>query len=394
MPDRRWTVAALPLLLALASCDKGVPAPAKMDPVTMDEAKRLATDFQAAVTPCDGAKVDPLIDGENLIRRAIQKSTVKGSMRDGIAKGMRSNSVGRMLCQGWGADATYTLLRIREVDGQPRPLFRLISDDAVNYHELELGKSRSDHRVRVVDVRIFASGDLLSESLTQMLDQAAATMKSGADPADFRRTGQELRDARERGDNVEARRLLSTLPEPMRRSKPMRLAELMIASDLDEATYADIMEKYRHDFPDDPSGDVLAIDYFYLKKDMTQTLAAVDRLDQLVGGDPYLAVLRANAHLLEPTPEHLAEAERWARKATTAEPTNENGWWTLAAILLQRGDHTAVVAVADTLRTRFAATIDPVAMAGNDLWSAHFDSPAYRAWQTQHPSSPTAPTVE
>jgi hypothetical protein len=376
--SRSVVVVVVPALLALASCKKGVPAPEPMDPVSHDEAKAFATAFAAAAAPCDVSKVDRLLDGESVVRRALQRSKVRGALRDGIARGLRSRSLGTMICQGMSDDARYVLLKIDDVAGAPHPVFRLLSDGAVNYHELELGKSRKDHQVRAVDIRVFATGDMLSESLAQMMDQAEAVTRTGADAAQFQRTVQGIQDARQSGDNAEARRLLATIPAPMRAAKPIRLAELMIASDQDETTYGEVMERYRRDFPGDPSADVVAIDYFYLRKDLPRTLAAVESLDARVGGDPYLANLRASAYLLDPTPEHLAEAERWARKGVEAVPDDEDALWSLAAILLMRGDHAAVLPVADTLRTRFAATIDPTAMAGNELWAAHFASDAYQ----------------
>lgn len=379
-----WTVVVLATLVVLASCKQGVPAPERMDPVSHDEAKAFAAAFAAAISPCDAGKLDTLIDRETLLRRALQHSKVTGALKDGIARGLRTSSLGQLLCRGLGQDAHYALLRIKDDGGVPRPFFRLVASGAVNYHELELGKSRKDHQVRALDIRVYATGDLLSESLTQMIDQAAEVAKSGAAASDFQRAAEGIQEARARGDNAEARRLFATVPAPLRATKPMRLTELMIASDLDEATYKDVMEKYRRDFPDDPSADVVAIDYFYLRRDMQGTLDAVDRLDELVDGDPYLATLRANAYLLDPTPEHLAQAETWARKATDASADDENAWWSLVGVLLTRGDHAAVLPVADTLRTKFKAAIDPVSMAGNELWTAHFASDAYRQWAETH----------
>lgn len=376
--DRSWTAAALLALLVLAACKRGSRPPDRMDPVTIDEARQFATAFGAALAPCDPTRVGALLDGDNLMRRAVHKSKLPAKLRRQMSGAGDGAPIAGLLCQGIGEDATYVLLRIKEVDGQPRPLFRLIADDAVNYHELELGTSRKDHVVRVVDIRVYASGDLLSESMTQMFDQVAVAMRAGGDPASIQRTTQALKEARVRGDSEEVRRLLSTMPPELRNAKPMRLAELMVGPDLDEAVYAEIMERYRHDFPDDPSIDVVAVDYYYLKKDMAGVLGAIEKLDKLVGGDPYLDVLRANAYLLDTEPAHLAEAERWARKATEAEPALENAWWSLAVALLRRGDHAAVLPVADTLRTRFEAQIDPESMAGNELWTAHFASAAYR----------------
>lgn len=365
--------------LALAACKKDARPPDKMDPVSIDEAKAMAAEFEKAIAPCDPARVGELLDGDNLIRRAVQASDLPAGLRRQLTSGGAGGSqIAGMLCQGMGADASYVLLRIREVNGQPQPIFRLISDDAVNYHELALGKSKKDHKVRAVDIRVYATGDFLSESMAQMFEQAAAAMKNGGDPMRLKRTTDALNRARQGGDPEEVRRLLAEMPAELRNTKPMRLAELMVGADLDEATYTEIMERYRRDFPNDPSADVVSVDYFFLKKDIGKTVEVLDKLDRQVGGDPYLGVLRANAYLLDEEPAHVAAAVDAARKATEAEPTLEAAWWALTAALLTKKDHAALPPVVDTLRTKFQADISPEAMAGNDLWTDYFASEAYK----------------
>jgi hypothetical protein len=374
---RPW-IAPLAALLVLAACDKGSRPPDKMDPVTMDEAKKLAADFGAAMTPCDPDAAGALFDGENLIRRAVHQSKLPANLRRDITGSMDGRNLAGMLCEGMGEDASYVLLRIKEIDGQPRPLFRLIADDAVNYHELELGKSKKDQRVRIVDMRIYASGDLLSQSMTQLFDQAAAVMKGGADPAKLQRTIDGMKAARASGDAEEVSRLVNEMPPELRNTKPMRLAELMVGADLEEHKYAEIMERYRRDFPGDPSVDVISVDYFFVKKDRPRLLEAIAKLDALAGGDPYLAVMRANAHLLEPPAPDLAAAEQHARAAIAAEPSLELGHWVLAVVYLKRGDFAAVAPVVATLRTKFEYDVAPGQMEDEALWAPYFASEAYR----------------
>ncbi|MCE9573151.1 MAG: hypothetical protein K8W52_08335 [Deltaproteobacteria bacterium] len=380
---RRLTGARAPRLaaimlaaLALTACSKPVPAPDEMDPVSLDEAKAVAAAFKAAYVPCDPARVDALLDFESLVRRAIQRVEAPDDLRRGIAEGARAKGgAGQMLCAGVTADSTYDLLRIKDVHGQPRPLLRIISNSAVNYHELELGKSRTDHRVRIVDIQIYTSGDRLSDTLAQLFQQGVAVVEDGdGDGMDTKM--HEASQAAARGDHATVRRLMRELPAKLRNTKAMRMMDLMSAGSLDPVDYDAAMEQYRRDFPGDPSVEMMSIDYYYLKKDIAKTVAALDHLDQQVGGDPYLAVMRASAYLIDQEPEHLAAAEQWARKATEGMPDNKNAWWTLAAVLLVRKDYAAVVPVVATLRGRFSEKIDPQTMAKNELWTGFFASPA------------------
>ena len=140
------------LLVALAACGGGSPKPEAMDPVTADEAAQLAKDFEAAVEPCDGDKVTALIDIDNVIRRAARESGLEGRDQEDLYQGMKigARDIGTTLCTDFPDDSQFTLLRIRDEGGKnPTPLFRSLSEGGVNYFELELGKSKRDHQVRV-----------------------------------------------------------------------------------------------------------------------------------------------------------------------------------------------------------------------------------------------------
>jgi len=371
------------VLSIVAACGDGVPKPAAVDPVSTSEAEEFARKFEAAMNPCDAGKLDALIDVETLLRRATEKADAPPAAKRGFLDGARSGAnVSTMLCQGVtaAADASYSLLRVRDTGGQPRPLFRLLGDGKVNYHELELGKSRQDHKIRAVDLHIYVSGESLSDTLASLLEQSVASAKGGGNIDAAARTMRDIRDAQNRGEGREVRRLIGTLPPQLRQAKAFRLLEVMVAADLDEATYGELIAGYEKSFPDDPSLDMVSIDGYYLRKNATAALAAIDRIDRRVGGDPYNGLLRASAHLLDPTPEHLAEADKWAQVTTEAMPTHQNGWWTLATVRLTRGDHAGVVPVLDKLEQDFGVSFDRAAMASEPVWQGFLQSPEFAAW--------------
>src|SRR5687768_85070 len=121
----RGALRSVVLASVMVGCGDGVPKPVAVDPVSMTEAEELARRFEAAMEPCDASKIDVLIDLESLLRRATGKANAPAATKQGFLCGARDGtSVGPTLCQGMtagGMTATYDLLRIREVDGQPRP---------------------------------------------------------------------------------------------------------------------------------------------------------------------------------------------------------------------------------------------------------------------------------
>lgn len=149
---------------------------------------------------------------------------------------------------------------------------------------------------------------------------------------------------------------------------------------LEDPAYVDLLTAFERDFPDDPSMLLLVIDGHVMRKDVHALIAAIDRLERKLGGDPYLDLHRAGAYTLDPTPANLSEGELLARAVTTKLPELQDGWWTLATIQLMRGDHAGVVPTLDELKRRFAIVFDRDAMAAEAIYAGFLASPEFTAW--------------
>jgi hypothetical protein len=367
---------AVTLALALAACSgDGAPRPTAMDPVSADEAAELARRFEAAVEPCVGAKISLLLDIDNVIRRAVKASGLKPNEERELYKGMKMAAprIGDQLCVDFPDDSDFTLLRIRDIDGQPRPLFRNLSAKGVNYFELELGKSKKDQQVRIIDMYIYLSGENLSETFAQLARASIGALRAGDDVNEFG----DIVKARKVGDDEEARRLLGRLPPRVRDSKPVLLMELQLI-DAEDPDYLGVVEKIERAFPGDPAIDMVSIDGFFLREEVGKLLTILDRLDRRVGGDPYLGYLRANAYLLEPTPEHLAAAETSVREAIARLPDRWDPLFGLLTVQVKQQRYPEAMATLTTLRDRFDVSVDHDVVAGDADWQLFLATPAYQ----------------
>jgi len=367
---------ALLRLGSVAACGDGVPAPAAMDPVSAEEAATLAAAFEAALEPCDAAKVGALLDEEQLVRRAVAASGVRKGDQLGMYQGMRRKdaAMGPLLCARFGAEVDVEVLRVVVRDGRPTPVLRILGSTGFNYYELELGKSRADHVVRIVDFYVYIAGERMSDTFARLGAQGVGAIRAGGDPEMLGR----ITAAQQRGDRAEARKLIGALPKPLRDSKQVRIMELatVIATDPD---YQATIERFERAFPDDPALDIISLDGLYLRHDVPALVKTIDRLDRRVGGDPYLAFLRVNAYLLEPTPEHLAAAETAARAAVAGMPKNTSVLLALATVQLRRGDRTGAVVTLETLRA-LGSEVGRASVAKDPDWQAFFASPEYASW--------------
>jgi hypothetical protein len=370
--------AAFLVAVALVACgDDGVPKPAAMLPVTKDEATAVADRFAEAASPCNADTLGLLIDSKNLAKRAVNKSHVRPDVKREVLKELdrRDFNVAKQLCIGFPPDVHFDLVRVRQIGGNQRPLLRMTSASTFNYYDLEVGKPKTGGGPIIVDMLDFYSGSLLSEIVSEGMGVGVSSASRGEqfDPT-------VLANARAAGDWKAVRAFIEGLPPKVRASRIFRLAELQAAMQLGDSRYIDLITQFEHDFPDDPALLLLVIDGYVMKKDGPKLLAAIDRLDRKVGGDPYLELHRAVAYTLDPTPANLAKAEASARAIVTAMPDLQQAWWTLVTVQLQRGDHAGVVPTLDAIKQRFALTFSREAMAAEPLYATFLQSPEFAEW--------------
>ena len=111
---------------------------------------------------------------------------------------------------------------------------------------------------------------------------------------------QEISDAIRQNNPRQAIAVYDALPQSIKGEKVPLLARLMAAQSLDDdAEYRKAMDDFRRYFPEDPCLDLINIDHYFLTKQFDKELAAIDHIETVVGGDPYLNVLRANVYFAQ-----------------------------------------------------------------------------------------------
>ena len=158
----------------------------------------------------------------------------------------------------------------------------------------------------------------------------------------------------------------------------MMLFEVGIASSIDDATAVASMDRYMKAFPNDPSLLVNAIALHGLHKRYDQQLAAIEKLDRAIGGDPYLELHRADAYQAL---GKLDEALAAARRAVEREPTLGDAWWGLLTQQVASARFGEVAPTLSRLRDTFGAQVDRETLAADERYKALVDSPDYAAWE-------------
>src|SRR6185503_18367276 len=146
--------------LLVAGCGKKSEAPApvraEIDPVGEADAKAFGEKFAAEAKNCEEARLAPLIDTNAMAAKFQGQTSLPNA--PAAARILAKSTLGaRILCAWMKGVDEYKLLRVRMVGTEPRPILRRLIKDPrsgatiVGYDELQLGTTRRDHQVRVID---------------------------------------------------------------------------------------------------------------------------------------------------------------------------------------------------------------------------------------------------
>jgi hypothetical protein len=365
----RNILVTLALVTALWACKSKQPAAREVTPPTASEAEAFGRELAMQLAPCDPNALDRMIDLDLILARSVANRRVDSSALRGLRRGL--GSLGQRMCQELeDPSLTATYLRTLTVNGSPRPVIRLLFEQGLNYYQLELDKR--GEQIRVADFYLYLAGETMSDTLGGLID-----LLSNTPSATSATTVTKIKQLVRAKQWQEAHGLYKTLPAALRASKPVKLLEVTIASELGDDAYVAAMDDYAKAYPDDASLALIQIDRTVLRKEYDATLAALDKIDKQVGGDPYLEVMRVDAYTSQgKLPDALAAAKR----GVAAEPSLEHTWWALLTAQTATEHYADAMPTLETLRDKFGADITTDTLGGDARFGALVASDAYQAW--------------
>lgn len=362
-----------------------VPAPPAAQ-LSDDELTAYAAEIESVAANQDLAAAGNLIDVglfTDTIFSGMDTST--GEMRNfRVGMSSRVGEIMSAILSQAGAGATYKFLRIRQVDGRPRLLFRLKhASGAINYHELLVDRPGGGE-IKIADIYVYMSGELMSQTMRRMAMSANAQSNkswieklSESDRAyvdNIEKLG-EINQLVAAGKSAQALELYKSLPQSIKSLKPVGIVRINAAQDCGEAEYMAAMEDYRQSYPNDPALLLMEIDYYFLRKEHDKVLSAIDRLDQAIDGDPFLKQMRGGI-LIDAA--RWDEARTWLAKAIEQDPQNLDAYWQLIAVELKRSDFAAVKETLQRIDQTF--TMEWSDLTQSPEYAEFVKAPEYAAW--------------
>ncbi len=142
-----------------------------------------------------------------------------------------------------------------------------------------------------------------------------------------------------------------------------------------EKEYAATLEELRTRFPDDHAVDALSIDYYFMRKEYGKVVECIDRLDQSVGGDPYLKVVRAR---MEIRLNNKDLARRDLLRAVEEEPDLPDSYLVLARMTANDGKYDEVVGLLEKLDQLVPSEMSR--LLHQPVFARFVQSAQYRQW--------------
>lgn len=391
----RW-LALVGLIVILVGCKKKVPdpdsagaAPAMVHtgpPLTEEDGKEFGEKLEKAVIAGDTATVNKLFRINDMIERSVSDLGLSASEKKSLVAGAASagGQFAEQFIQIVKGGGSYSLLRVRTADGRPRVILRLIhGEGAVNYHEFTLVRY-PDQQIAAEDIYIYASGEPITQTFRRLVLGFLADRNKGAlaklkgeeqvftkHMGDIAKMSMMVRN----GQYKEALAVFRQLPEELQKNKVFQIMAVQAAGGTgDDNDYITEMEHFRKNHPNDATGDLVSIDYHFLRKNYDEMLKMIDRLNNSLGGDPYLDVMNATA-LVEAG--RFQEARASAEKAIQGDPRMPQAYWARTAVAAREKDHEDTLKCLKVLVEKVEPALQPDALRADARFADFVKTPQF-----------------
>lgn len=275
---------------------------------------------------------------ENAFVRKISKETDTKNTRDiikGVKEALSKTDLGDKIIKGLGESGHYQFVKHYEKDKVQHLIFRLYSDDGINYHDFEISKTKG--KLGIADMYIYLSGENLSKTISGLMATFSEKPKS-EEPKALKEINavNRIREYMSQKENEKAMNLYNSLSPDIKDQRAVQLIYIQLCQLQGEEQYMKAMDDFQTRYPNDPNVNLLMIDNYLLKKEFGKALDAINKLDSYIDSDPFLDYYRALISNMNQKPD---DARKYLEKLHTNMPQFGDGVVELIANYITAGDN-------------------------------------------------------
>jgi tetratricopeptide (TPR) repeat protein len=289
----------------------------KTQPITDAQALGAGHVIETATNSGNPYPIDHFLFPDSLLDNIRQKSDFLkdpgnlASFRASFVPSFFSGKFGKQLMASIH-NGNYQLLREYDDKGTKHLIFRMFGDGGLNYHNFKL--VRVGDSIKAGDLYTYSFDEWTSSQIARLTDIIGRSSTYLEDGAAFQKmTGQMNRQ-----DYAGVKQTYDQLGKKYQQEKFIQLQYIQACHHIDLGLYEKMLTDYSANFPDAASCYLLLLDLYYSKKDYIKTLVDIDKLDKVVGGDPFLDYFRGSVYSLMNKP---AEALRCIEKVYRYDPS-------------------------------------------------------------------------
>jgi tetratricopeptide (TPR) repeat protein len=346
-----------------------------------DFARRL----EGAVAKGELISLDISMDADAFYNRVIGSTKLSQGLEEFLKPLIRMSFTSGPYFATLKGRITYKFLRIRKAEEGLRALFRVTGQGAAfNYHELLLVPDADSFRI--VDYFLLNFEGFQSELTRRCVMPSPKLLKLfneldiRPNPADMMTdyASNVLGQVSHLVSSGEYQKALDKYYENVETLKNVGIAQVLhvnAARMIDQATHEKALREMSEAFKSGPAIDIATLGGCLEFQQLDGALKCIDRLEKSLGGDVFLNVLRGNAYLGS---KQAAKARDLYRTVTEAEPTLDQGWWSLITAHLALKEFKEVVRCLNAVENHLKVTLGD--LSTTKTYSEFVDSPEYAEW--------------
>lgn len=310
-------------------------------------------------------------------------------IRTEIGDGVKSNldNVIRTIFQSFDS---FDYVNYSEGEGYYTILIRGSGDEGgLNYLELELDIAKKEE-LRIIDIYSYFSGEYISTTMNRNVKMIISEngmmskILSSLSLTDREYTESlpklvKMEKYRNMGDFNEILKVYDTLPSSIKKEKTFLIVAISAAQSVDEERYLKLIKLYESEFPEDPSLPLLSLDYYLLRGEIETANKQVDKLDEIVGGDNYLNVIRSNICIIA---EDKVCAKSHLETAIQNNEFEEEAYWGLLELELRDNNYKKVSSYLSLLSDNFGYEFTEEALGQVDIYKNYLKSEDFKEWNS------------
>lgn len=368
----------------------------------LDQADYLnfAKELAATVNDRNPTLFNDRFNISNIVAELVAEIEAPENFQEGFTAGVENSlNVGDQVISSLGTEGSFKLLRLKDFPERPTAIFRLISKEGLNYYEVYLSPINQTDSIMIKDFYIYMGAQVFSSTLKRLYlsslpDSSAAKMTKDTTDAErafisylpeIEEVGQLILEEKQ----TKAMKKIETLPTILREDKMIQIMRVNVAFNVDSLTYEKAVADFKALYPNDPVIELMALDFSFLKGNYKRSLEAIDNLNDKVGGDPYLKVMKADIYQ---DLKQYDTAEELLNVAIEDEPESEESYWSLILLLLDQDKYEQTVAIFDTMHRKFE--VNPADFLIKKQYTKFWESDFYKKWEKEHPIVAENPDVD